>query len=701
MIYLVSKQQQLFESTLYKRMSLEDAKKHIATWDKIQFDIETNSLDCFLGQFLSAQFGNKKAKMQIVVDCTTIDIREFKSLLESKMLVGHNLKFDLQWLFCYNIVPRLVYDTMIAEQVLYLGFPYVSISPQEYKEMGHTFPYLEKINNKTNSITYNLSFALKALSNKYLKIDMDKTIRSEILTKGLTEKTIVYAGKDVEYLEDIAKMQMEAAKKQECVEAIKLECRFVPVIAYLEFCGIKLDQVKWKTKMQNDLANLEKAKKDLDSFIENLVSKESTVNNIWAEEDFCFQEIVYGGKTITHSIPEGARVIPNSGHSSYNDHDCTHYDYVRIKRKFPFCEINLQGDLFTGFDSSPHCIVNWSSSRQVIQVAKFLGFNTEVQDKKTGETKDSVIEKELSNQKGINDEFLKLYFNYQEYSKVVSSFGQGHLNAIHPITGRIHTIFKQIGTSSGRMSSGSEDYNEAVAKAKGLKPSEVKYPNLQQLPANAQTRSAFVAEKGNLFISCDYSAMEGRLAADIYEDEAMIEDFLHGTKDSHSLFAWMVFRKECEACGCKTVFDVKSKAPQWRKAVKQVEFAYLFGAAAPTISKAANCTVEEAQQYIDRLDKGFKGLAKFVKEGTEFVKKNGYILVNKYTGHKMYWWDHSKWLQEEKEFQRQGFWDEYKAYHKNTHDSIAQKVREHFQAAGKWSRMARNAPTQGKLKCSV
>lgn len=192
--------------------------------------------------------------------------------------------------------------------------------------------------------------------------------------------------------------------------------------------------------------------------------------------------------------------------------------------------------------------------------------------------------------------------------------------------------------------------------------------------------------------------MESYLGADIYNDKEFQNEFLYGSKDTHSLFAWMVFRKECENLGCTCVADVKNKAPQWRKAVKAVEFAYMFGAAAPTIAKSANCSVEQAQEYINRLDTGFKGISEFAKEGSKFVRQNGYIVINKFTGHKMYWWDHNKWVERQKSF-TQEFWEEYRTRHKGTGDAIAKEVREHFQAASKWDRMARNAPTQGSGAC--
>ena len=606
MIYLVTKEQKLFENPEYKTISVEESLQLMKDCKVLQYDSETTGRDARICNILCVQFGNKEKDFQIVVDCTTIDITLYKDILEGTLLVGQNLKFDLQFLYNHGIVPRNVYDTMIVEQLLYLGYPSGIIS-----------------------------FSLAAIAQRRLGIDIDKSIRGQIIWRGLDTQVIIYAANDVKWLEDIMWSQVADCKKKDCLKGAKLECDFVPVISYLEWCGIKLDENKWKAKMVKDK--------------ESLISAEDKLNKF---------------------------VTSNPSLSK-------------------FTIINRQGNLFEGFDTEPKCTINWSSSRQVVEVAKILGFNTTVQDKKTKEDKDSVLEKHLKGQKGINDEFLKLYFDYQEHAKVVSSFGQSQLNMINPRTGRCHTVYKQLGASSGRMSCGSQQPNEDLAKLKKIRPKECTYCNFQQLPADDDTRGSFVSEKGNIFCSCDYSAMESYLGADIYEDIEFQNEFLYGSKDTHSLFAWMVFRKECEALGCTCVADVKKKAPQWRKAVKAVEFAYMFGAAAPTIAQSANCSVEQAQEYIDRLDKGFTGISRFAREGSKFVRKNGYVLINKYTGHKMYWWDHDKWLERQKSFTSE-FWDEYKAYHKGTTSRVALEVREHFQAASKWDRMARNAPTQGE-----
>lgn len=479
MIYFVSTQKELFDSDVYTMMTPEDSIKMMESWSIIQYDSETEGRCPHLCKLLCMQFGDIKGENQIVIDTTTISPLLYKDILESKKLVGQNIKFDLQFLYNYDIIPRNVYDTMIVEQLLHLGYP--------------------------SSV---ISYSLRSIAARRLNIDIDKTVRGEIIWRGLDEEVIKYAAGDVTYLGDIANSQLKDIKKQDLKKAVQVECNFIPAIAYLEWCGIHLDADKWKEKMKNDKIKYEESKKALDNFVVN-----------------------------------------NPSLSKYT-------------------KVNLQGSLFDGFDTTPVCTVNWASSQQVVKIAKDLGFNTEVKDKKTGEDKDSVLEKHLKVQKGINDEFLKLYFNFQEAFKVITSFGEGHLNAINPITDRIHTNYKQLGARSGRMSCGSQQPNYDLAKYKNLSPKNCTYPNMQQLPADAPTRGAFTAPKGYKWISCDYSALESRLGADIYNETSMLNEFLHGSGDMHSLCAYMVYKEIPRDTPIK---DIKKLYPHLRKAVKGIE----------------------------------------------------------------------------------------------------------------------------------
>ena len=238
MNYLVTSQQQLFSNPNYRLMSVEDSIREISSWGVIQLDSETSGRDPHLCEFLCVQFGNDKADKRIVVDCTTIDIEKYKECLETKLCVLQNAKFDLQFFFNHGIIIRKVYDTMIVEQLLHLGWPAGQIS-----------------------------YALNAIAWRRLNINIDKTVRGEIQWRGLDDKVIMYAAGDVTYLERIMWSQMDDLRKLGMVEAAKLECSFGPSLAYMEWCGIMLDRNKWKAKMDNDQRALKEAKERLDNFV--------------------------------------------------------------------------------------------------------------------------------------------------------------------------------------------------------------------------------------------------------------------------------------------------------------------------------------------------------------------------------------------------------------------------------------------------
>lgn len=153
--------------------------------------------------------------------------------------------------------------------------------------------------------------------------------------------------------------------------------------------------------------------------------------------------------------------------------------------------------------------------------------------------------------------------------------------------------------------------------------------------------------------------------------------------DMHSLCAWMVFRKECEACGCKSTKEIKEKAPQWRKKVKSVEFAKQFGGGSHAIMDSIGCSKQEADAFSKAYDEGFKGVTTFKLANSYLTKKRGYVLICKYTGHKMYWEDWEKWraIEDLPDY-------EYDCEPKSVRD-------EHRKAGAYWDRMSLNAPTQG------
>ena len=491
---------------------------------------------------------------------------------------------------------------MIVEQYLHLGYPPGSIS-----------------------------YALNAMTERYLGIYMSKEIRGKIRFLGITAEVIQYGATDVMYMADIMWKQVAILKERNAMKGARIECDFTPVIAYLEWCGIKLDEEKWLAKMAIDQQNLKDATKALN--------------------DYCIQKPAL--------------------------------------KKWVF--IDTQGDLFSGYNLEPQFAIDWQK-KEAIKVFQALGFNTKAISKATGKEGDSVTEKLLAPQKGIDDEFLKLYFNYQGFYKVTTSFGQGHLNAINPLTGRIHTVYRAIGTISGRMSSGSDQPNEDLAKLKKIAPKNCTYPNMQQLPHDKVTRACFVAEKGNLFCSCDYAAMEARIGADVYNEHKLLDEFLYGSGDTHAAYAKAVFSEELKDIETK---DVKDKRPDLRTKVKSIEFAVQFGSDGTAVAPQLKISVDEARQLVVNLLNGMSGLKAFKEKWSKFVLEHGYMPIMPQTGHRGYWHDWEHWKEVQASYTKE-FWDDYKLNHKGTGDDVCKEVKQHFQAKSKWcDRMSLNLPTQG------
>lgn len=719
MIYFVTNQPELFSVPDYTVISIEKSLEMLHEWQMFQFDTETSGRDAHINKVLLMQFGNMEEENQIVVDVTTISPLIYKEYIESHYMVGQNLKFDLQFLFSCGIVVTKCYDTMIVEQLLYLGYPFFLVGAStdiinEYCEFAYNYEGYDKLEPKVKKallyenvpkaaeFIYNHSGAsLKAIAYRYRGIDLDKTVRGEIIWRGIDTAVIKYAAGDVMHLAGIMKLQLAECKRRGCLVGAKLECDFVPVISYLEWCGIKLDEEKWRKKMTYDESIMEVFHKSLNDFVvSSATGKDSFIAYISLsdkEED----DIEDERKKFKNEERAEEFDFTSENGAKFEAYRC------KIKTRLPskYVKIDTQGDLFTGFNLEPQCIVNWASSQQVVPILKTLGFNTTIINKKTDEESDSALEKVLAKQKGVNDAFLKVYLDYKEADKVCSTYGQTYINAINPLTGRIHTNFKQIGASSGRMACGSQEINVDLAKLKGLplkvsgknKKLKCAYPQIQNLPADHKTRSCFISEKDNYFCSCDYSALESRLGADIYDEKSMIEEFVHGSGDMHSLVAKKCFPKELEGIEIK---DIKKLRPDLRKKAKAPEFAKQFGGGASSIRDSLGTTMENAEEIALAYDLGFPGVTSFGKKALAFVRKNGYVIINPRTGHRIYWADHSYWLIEQRKFDEK-FWSEYRKLKAELGERefnktwMKRRVSLHFKAVSKWGRMGLNSPTQG------
>lgn len=418
--------------------------------------------------------------------------------------------------------------------------------------------------------------SLKAASINYLGVDMDKSVRGKIIQTGLTEDVIVYAAGDVSYLGKIRDKQLVELEKKGLLKAIDFENEFVKCLVYIEYCGAKLDVDKWKIKMATDLNNLEKYEAEL---------------NEWVEE------------------------------SQYSS---------------KYCSVNIQGDLFNGFDTKPRCHINWTSSQQVIPLFEELGLNLKVLDKKTKHYKKSVDIKVVEPQ-ASKSPLIPIYIKYKKAAIIVNTFGQKFLNLINPVTGRIHANFNQLGTDTGRLSSTE--------------------PNLQNLPHDAQTRACFVSDKGNRWISADYSGQESYLMASMANDEAMLDELINGSGDLHSLTAKMVFQQIPRDMPLK---DIKKNFKDLRQEAKGYEFCFNYGGQDSTLIRNYGLDAKRAKEIYENYMSGFAGLKRYQDFRRIDVMRKGYILLSPITGHKAYIYDYDELKMQMEKQDDPDFWAYYR-----------------------------------------
>lgn len=96
----------------------------------------------------------------------------------------------------------------------------------------------------------------------------------------------------------------------------------------------------------------------------------------------------------------------------------------------------------------------------------------------------------------------------------------------------------------------------------------IEYVNLLNLPADAVTRSCFIAEDGNKWISIDYSSQETFLMASIANDQAIIKELTEGSGDIHSLTAYMSYK---EIPRETPITEIKKKFHNLRQEAKGIE----------------------------------------------------------------------------------------------------------------------------------
>jgi DNA polymerase-1 len=200
-----------------------------------------------------------------------------------------------------------------------------------------------------------------------------------------------------------------------------------------------------------------------------------------------------------------------------------------------------------------------------------------------GKTRSTAVEilQELSAKHAVPAKIIE----YREFSKLKSTYVDALPKLIHPQTGRLHTSFSQTGTATGRLSSSD--------------------PNLQNIPIRTelgrQIRAAFVADKGKIIMSADYSQIELRIMAHFSGDRVLSEAFRAG-EDIHARTAQEVFG-----------VGPMMQTGEHRRAAKAINFGIIYGLSPFGLAQQLNIEQKEAAQFINAYFARYRGVKEYLE----------------------------------------------------------------------------------------
>ncbi|HEX3011481.1 MAG TPA: DNA polymerase I [Syntrophomonadaceae bacterium] len=195
-------------------------------------------------------------------------------------------------------------------------------------------------------------------------------------------------------------------------------------------------------------------------------------------------------------------------------------------------------------------------------------------------------------------EIIPAILDYRQLAKLKSTYADALQSLIHPETGRVHTIFKQATTATGRLSSVE--------------------PNLQNIPIKMEEgrriRKAFTAgDKDWTLLSADYSQIDLRSLAHISGDEELIETFRQNI-DIHTRTAAQIFKVPLD----QVTSDLRRRA-------KAVNFGIVYGISDFGLARDTGVSRREAGEYIERYLDNFPGVRQYMHDVVEFGKTYGYV----------------------------------------------------------------------------
>jgi DNA polymerase-1 len=377
-------------------------------------------------------------------------------------------------------------------------------------------------------------FSYKELVNKYCAVTLDKEIRNDFINNyniQLTQEHLLYSSLDVEYLSKIKEKQIKIITEQGQVRIMHLENALTPVIANMELTGVNINVEKWKELYTNLGIEIDAKRKEIKhDLIENILKTKYT-----------------------------------------NCYDLTQVVCIPVKTKKlteQLKSLSEQEAIASWLEEN----ININSNKQLLAVLTKI-YNIDVKN-----TNEKTINK-LSKGNPIIDKIM--YF--REMHKKYSTYGEKFLGHIHPLTGKIHCTYNQVGAASGRLTS--DD------------------PNMQNIIRGSAYRECFHAPEGYKFLVFDYEQQELRIIASLSREPTMTDAFQKGI-DIHTL--------------------TSEKVHVSRPTAKNINFAMIYGSTEYGLYKNFSIPLEDGRRYLQELFETYPQVVTFKKSVSSFVLKNLY-----------------------------------------------------------------------------
>lgn len=503
-------------------------------------DWEATGLDAYKLKPLLLGLGNKE--VQYCIDVITVDISGWKILDEARYL-GHNLKYDTKLeIVHYPFRHRNIYDTQIAEQKIYQG---CQVNPW-------------------------FKFNLAAVTTRHLKKTRifgkdirDEFIGADVKTFQFKQKHIEYLAEDLSDLHDIMDNQVKSIVEYNLGTWLKkYEFPLVYHLAQCELNGFEFDKVNWQKNVDESIIERHKFAVELDKEIQVLKGLSKNPNRLRLS----------GGKfTKPRNLQEGKQIQLGL--------------FGEIESKFDFYNTKKGKPSNIKLDKKKKSVkieynpknINYGSGDVILFILGCLGFPAPLQGeagRKHGYLIPALSDKTQRHNKnaGYDSEgnlhyfstgkkegyttgknyftkylvdmpetrlrkFIMLLMQWREADHEINSFGENFFDKINPVTGRLHTEFRQAMAVNARFQSG--DSNNQPDKY-----------NCQNIPRKSKFRHCFYGAKiinreGNIeqpsVVTSDLSGAEVGILCDQSQDDVLYE-WAIVQDDTHSPMVQNVWR---------------------------------------------------------------------------------------------------------------------------------------------------------------